>query len=180
MQSGLKKQVKVNFNNTSAVQNDTGYWNNTTPTNQVFSVTSNGANNASGQTYMAYCFTSIKGYSKFGVYQGISSNSGNSKYPFIYLGFKPAWVMVKAYDAVKSWYIWDNKRNENNLTTTALIADGGDAEFTGSNIDIYNNGFKIKDTGSGTNSNGNNYTYYAFASEPLVANVGQSIPATAR
>ena len=49
-----------------------------------------------------------------------------------------------------------------------------------SNIDIYNNGFKIKDTGSGTNSNGNNYTYYAFASEPLVANVGQSIPATAR
>ena len=88
--------------------------------------------------------------------------------------------MVKAYDAVKSWYIWDNKRNENNLTTTALIADGGDAEFTGSNIDIYNNGFKIKDTGSGTNSNGNNYTYYAFASEPLVANVGQSIPATAR
>ena len=178
--TALGAQGKMNFNNTSAVQNDTGYWNNTTPTNQVFSVTSNGANNASGQTYIAYCFTSIKGYSKFGVYQGISSNSGNSKYPFIYLGFKPAWVMVKAYDAVKSWYIWDNKRNEHNLVNTALIADGTDAEFTGSNIDIYNNGFKIKDTGSGTNSNGNNYTYYAFASEPLVANVGQGIPATAR
>ena len=178
--TALGAQGKMNFNNTSAVQNDTGYWNNTTPTNQVFSVTSNGANNASGQTFIAYCFTSIKGYSKFGVYQGLSSNSGNFKYPFIYLGFKPAFVMVKAYDAVKSWYIWDNKRDTGNVTGNALIADGGDAEFTGSNIDILSNGFKIRDTGSGTNSHGNNYTYYAFASEPLVANVGQSIPTTAR
>ena len=87
-------------------------WNNTLPTNQVFSVTSNGANNASGQTYMAYCFTNITGYSHFGTYKGNGSSS-NAPFvggTFVYTGFKPALIIGKYRDGTGDWYLWDSKR----------------------------------------------------------------------
>ena len=40
---------------------------------------------------MAYCFNSIDGYSKFGSVTG----NGRADGTFVYLGFRPAWVMIK-------------------------------------------------------------------------------------
>jgi hypothetical protein len=46
-------------------------------------------------TYIAYCFNSVEGYSKFGSYTGNGSADG----PFVYTGFRPAFVMVKRTDS---------------------------------------------------------------------------------
>jgi|TARA_R100000455_G_C6250842_1_gene107547 hypothetical protein len=175
--TALGAQGKINFNNTSAVQNDTGYWNNTTPTNQVFSVTSNGANNASGQTYIAYCFTSKKGYSKFGSYKG----NGNSSGSFIYTGFKPGWVLWKRTDTTAGWYLLDTVREPTNGNGRYLLPAESDAEQNDSSkADLLSNGFKLRNTDGSKNASGGTYVYHAFAENPLVANVGESIPATAR
>ena len=178
--TALGAQGKINFNNTSAVQNDTGYWNNTTPTNQVFSVTSNGANNASGQTYIAYCFTSIKGYSKFGKYTGNGSTNG----PFIYTGFRPAWIMTKKISGTADWMIRDKLRLGYNDGWGDLYANTTGAEGTNdanTKSDILSNGFKLRMSHSNHNQDGGDYIYMAFAENPFVANVGTNgIPATAR
>ena len=175
--TALGAQGKMNFNNTSAVQNDTGYWNNTTPTNQVFSVTSNGANNASGQTYIAYCFTSKKGYSKFGSYKG----NGNSSGSFIYTGFKPGWVLWKKSSDTAGWYLLDTVREPTNGNGRYLLPAESDAEQNDSSkADLLSNGFKLRNTDGSKNASGGTYIYLAFAENPLVANVGESIPATAR
>ena len=176
----LGAQGKMNFNNSSAVQNDTGYWNNTLPTNQVFSVTSNGANNASGQTYIAYCFSEKKGYSKFGSYTG----NGNADGTFVYTGFKPAFVMIKTNTDSGEWAMFDNKRNIGNETADVLRANSTSAESdsTGNNsIDILSNGFKVRGTGGWVGTNGRGFIYMAFAEAPFVANnSGTAVPVTAR
>jgi hypothetical protein len=38
-------------------------------------------------TMIAYCFSEVEGYSKFGSYTGNGSADG----PFVYTGFRPAW-----------------------------------------------------------------------------------------
>jgi len=172
----LGAQGKMNFNNNSAVQNDTGYWNNTLPTNQVFYVTSNGANNASGQTYIAYCFTNITGYSKFGSYVGNSSADGT----FIYTGFKPAFILLKHTTSSESWHLFDAKRaNSFNPVNGRLQVDATGTEYTGKNVfDFVSNGCKLKDNNSAYNNSGSTYIYMAFAEAPLVGS--NNIPCTAR
>jgi len=69
----------------------TGAWNNTSPTSSVFSLGNSVETNRNNSSYIAYCWTEIEGFSKFGSYVGNSSADG----PFVYCGFKPAWVMIK-------------------------------------------------------------------------------------
>ena len=47
--------------------------------------------NYSGKDYITYCFYSVDGYSKVGSYTG----NGNADGTFVYLGFRPAFVMLK-------------------------------------------------------------------------------------
>jgi len=178
----LGAQGKINLNNSNAKQNDTGYWNNTLPTNQVFSVTSNGANNASGQTFIAYCFTNITGFSHFGSYVGSGSSSNNAFVggTFVYTGFKPAFVMGKYIDGSGDWYLWDSKRLGYNRDNNKIIPNTNGAETTQDWIDLYASGFKFFNNSGDFNYANYNFMFMAFAEEPLVANVGQSIPATAR
>ena len=172
------------LNTTDAVATDSGYWNSTTPTSSVFSVTSNGSNNASGDTYIAYCFAPKTGYSKFGSYTGNGNADGN----FVYLGFKPAFVIAKnASSAGYSWELFDNKRNTTdgvgNVIQKRLYPDSSAAEGGSSStnyIDFLSNGFKIRRAGD-SNENSSTYIYMAFAEQPLVANSGtDGVPATAR
>ena len=79
------------LNTSAASAGSSTMWNNTTPTSSVFSLGNKGEVNANGQTFIAYLFADIKGYSKFGSYTG----NGNADGTFIYTGFKPAWVMIK-------------------------------------------------------------------------------------
>ena len=92
---------------TNAEASDTTIWNNTTPSSSVFTVGSSDTNNT--DDYVVYCFAEKKGFSKFGSYVG----NGNADYgPFIYTGFKPAFVMIKRSSASgNNWFMYDNKRD---------------------------------------------------------------------
>ena len=151
-------------------------WNDTTPTSTVFTVGSNNKTNKDGVKYIAYCFTSIKGYSKFGDYQG----NGNDNGPFVFTGFKPAWLMIKRTTA-NQWGIYDNTISPFNEITANLDADSNSAENTATNyddLDFLSNGFKLREENDDINADGGAYVYFAFAEHPFVSSKG--IPTTAR
>jgi len=167
----------MQLDTTAAAGTNALYWNNTAPTSTVFSLGAGGDPNGNTKNYIAYCFKAIKGYSKFDNYIGNQNADGS----FIYTGFKPAWVMIKKQSSGtgRGWFIFDNKRDGYNVDNDALEADTNVAEATNDRIDLLSNGFKLRTTELILNENGVDYIYMAFAENPLVANVGASIPATA-
>ena len=115
---------------------------------------------------VCYTWAEIAGYSKFGSYTGNGSADG----PFVYTGFRPAFVLFKNASAVYSWMIKDNKRaNPYNVTDGNLYPDLNAAEDTGSTayIDLLSNGFKMRGTSALSNGSGNTIIYAAFAENPF-------------
>lgn len=160
----------IRLNLTSAWSTTAILWNNTAPTSSVFSIGTYDYVNYSGSGYIAYCFSSVEGYSKFGTYEGNTSPDG----PFVFTGFSVAWLMVKNIDysgANSDWVIHDNKRNPHNVADNHLEADTANAENADGrpiDVDFLSNGFKIKTNGSYyENNNTNTYIYMAFAETPF-------------
>ena len=156
-----------------------------TPTSSVINVGYTDDVNGSGADYIAYCFAEKKGYSKIGSYTGNSNADGT----FVYTGFKPAFLLLKKYTASgQQWYIYDSKRDGKNQGDGASGGNrslrpnttSAEEQASGYPMDILSNGFKWRGSSTEQNSSGQSYIYMAFAEEPLVANVGASIPATAR
>jgi len=145
------------------------------PTSTTFSF-NQGFYGSSGDAKIVYFFTPIQGYSKFGSYTGNGSADG----PFVYLGFKPAWLMIKETSNADDWYIYDAKRSTINVINDYLQANKVNAEETTSInlIDFVSNGFKSRGTGGTTNTDGATYVYMAFAEHPFVSSEG--VPVTAR
>ena len=130
--------------------------------------------NTSGEKVIGYCFHSVKGFSKMGTYTGNGSTDG----PFIYTGFKPAWVMWKKYNNIEDWEVADNKRLGYNPSNYKLVPNSSSAESTSIRLDFLSNGFKIRSLGGPINASGDSFIYMAFAENPLVGT--NNIPATAR
>jgi hypothetical protein len=156
------------FNRTDAVQDSVsvGAGSLPKPTSTVFYGSWLNGLNVSGQTFVAYCFSEVAGYSKFGSYTGNGSSNG----PFVYLGFRPRYVMIKSSTDVTFWYVYDSARNTYNLTTQILYPNSSNAEATGVNsiLDFVSNGFKIRDSGAGEiNLNGATFIYACFAENPF-------------
>ena len=157
--------------NSSSGEASSTYMNSTSPTNQVFTVKSDEFD--TNDNCIAYCFAEKTGYSKFGSYTG----NGNADGVFVYLGFKPAFVITKRYDGSgQSWHMQDNKRDGFNYNNHRLFAESNSAESTTSRMDLLSNGFKYRD-GDGQ-GNGQNFIYMAFAEAPLVGS--NNVPCTAR
>jgi hypothetical protein len=139
-------------------------WNNTAPTSSVFSLGTNTNANTVSQTYVAYCFADITGYSKFSSYTGNGSADG----PFVYLGFIPRYVCVKRVDSTGGWTVLDTSRSPSNVEVNRLNPNASAAESTGFNVlDGLSNGFKIRDTDPSWNASGGTYIYMAFAENPF-------------
>jgi hypothetical protein len=150
----------LSLTNAQAVVNTS--FNSTTPTSTVFTLgPSGGETNFSGQNFVAYCFTGIAGYSKFGSYTGNGSTDG----PFVFTNFQPRWVMVKRTDSTSDWYIWDTSRDTYNVETATLLADTAGAETSATSIDGLSNGFKCR-SATVVNVSGGTYIFAAFASNP--------------
>ena len=147
------------------------------PTSSLINLGTDPDINQNGQTYIAYCFAEVQGFSKFGTY----TSNGNADGTFVYLGFKPAWVMVKNVSSTSAWMLYDNKRdNDGNPNTKSLMPNLNNAEdVNAENVDFLSNGFKCRGTGVKLNNSTDTFAYFAFAAEPLVANVGAGVPATA-
>ena len=151
----------------------------TPPTSSVYSVGTAANSNGSGDGIIAYCFHSVKGYSKIGSYTGNGSTDGT----FVYTGFKPAFVMIKRSDTGGTGYNWfmlDNKRGTYNPVNPFLKANASDAESTASwsKYDFLSNGFKLRDSDISINASGGTYIYMCFAENPFVTSTG--VPTTAR
>jgi len=165
------------LNTTAASAGSSTMWNNTTPTASVFSLGNKGEVNANGQTFIAYLFADIKGYSKFGSYTGNGNADGN----FIYTGFKPALVILKGASgsgSTENWSMYDNKRTGFNVDNNVLYPNDNSAEGTSDDIDLLSNGFKIRRATGLLNDTAVTYIYMAFAENPFVTSSG--VPATAR
>ncbi len=166
------------LNETTASTASAATWNNTAPTNSVFSVGTSEIGNYNGYNMLAYCWHSVDGFSKFGFFKGNGSTDG----PMIYTGFRPAWLLIKRTDSSTggNWSIIDSTRYPANPIGPPLLADSTDAESGLSSItmDLLSNGFKIRNTLNSNNNSSGTYIYMAFASNPFVGD-GTS-PVTAR
>jgi hypothetical protein len=155
---------RLYLNLTNATDTSIAPWSNTAPTSSVFSVGTAGDTNANTVTYIAYCFSEIEGYSKFGSYTGNGSADG----PFVWCGFRPRWVMVKMSSSTGDWYIFDTARDSFNATKLGLLPNSSQADgtYTGWG-DVTSNGFKIRRTDAAWNTSGGTYIFAAFAESPF-------------
>ena len=160
--------------NATDAASDAGIWKDSDPTSVYFRHDNSTSVNANGEDMVAYLFTSIQGYSKFGSYTG----NGNADGPFVYTGFRPAFIMIKRTDSTGDWGIFDNKREGYNDETNRLKPNGNDAEEDDDFMDILSNGFKIRITSASINASGGAFIFAAFAEAPFVNSEG--VPCNAR
>ena len=160
---GNTKYVQLSSNATSVT--NSAWWNNTTPNSTTFTLGNDYDVNAniSGGNYVAYVFSEVAGYSKFGSYTG----NGNADGTFVFTGFKPALVILKNTNTVKHWGLFDNKRIGFNVENYALFPSDTSGDDTSDYIDFLSNGFKLRSTALFLNKSGDEIIYLAFAESPF-------------
>jgi len=164
--SSLGATKNLGLNTTSAVATASNKFNDTEPTSTVFTVSTAADSNQSGQSIISYCFSEVAGYSKFGSYTG----NGNASGTFVFLGFRPAFLMIKNTVNGHNWQIYDSARSTSNPALVTLYANRDLDEEDNASVtpfDILSNGFKIRSTWNDTNQNGSNIVYMAFAESPF-------------
>ena len=139
-------------------------WNSTAPTSSVFSLGTDTFVNANAGTYVAYLFSEVAGFSRFGSYTGNGSTDG----PFCFTGFLPRWLMIKRTDSATNadWVLLDTARDSINESGNILYANLSNAATTFGSVDFLSNGFKVRQS-SGLNVSSGTYIYAAFASNPF-------------
>jgi len=172
LNTNISLNTHLHLNTSDAAVSDPMF-NNTAPTTSIFTVDSDGQVNENGNTFIAYCFSEVKGYSKFGSYTG----NGNADGTFVYTGFKPAFVLQKCSSHTGSWHIHDNKRSING-TDKYLYADTTETEVSTTRMDFLSNGFKLRSNHDVWNGSGRTNVYMAFAKSPFTNSSG--VPTTAR
>jgi len=164
----------IYLHDTTATADSNVEWNDTAPTSSVFTVGTDVGVNQSTKDLIAYLWSEVQGFSKFGSYTG----NGNANGTFVYTGFRPAFLMVKATSATSAWYIYDNKRAGYNPDNNQLYPDRNNTEDTTDQVDLLSNGFKWQGITGDPNSSGRTYVYMAFAEAPFVNSNG--VPGNAR
>ena len=174
---GYGGQYRLKLNENSAIAASSVYWNNTDATSSVFTVNTDAQVNGSGVDYVAYCFAEVEGFSKMGRYTGNGSADG----PFVWCGFRPAFILVKEVTAADDWLIYDSLRDPYNVAGRVLRPDSNAAEFDGRggsrDVDFLSNGFKFRSSNATMNGSGAGYIFMAFAEHPFGGTDVASVPA---
>lgn len=145
---------------------DATVWNDTAPDASDFTVGTHNGTNRSTDAHIAYVWSEVKGFSKFGHYEG----NGNADGPFIWTGFRPRFLLVKRLYVSNDWVLWDADRADvagANPVDQYLLPSGPAAEASGVAIDFLSNGFKLRTTAAGSNANSGDYVFMAFAEHPF-------------
>ena len=140
---------------------DGDYFQDTAATASVTSIGTHGDINGSTQTYVMWAWENKEGFSKHGLFEG----NGNVDGSFVYLGFSPAFVMLKSLDSTSGWYLYDNKREGYNVDNDSLEWDVTTAEQTDDQIDLLSNGFKLRIAADPNVAE--TFVYMAFAAVPF-------------
>jgi hypothetical protein len=135
-------------------------WNNTAPTSTVFSI---GTAWTSSVDTIAYCFAPVVGYSSFGSYTGNGSTDGS----FVYTGFRPRWILIKASSFTQGWALFDTARSTYNASSMVFLQPNTSNSESTTDIDILSNGFKARANDGNMNGSGQTYIYAAFAESPF-------------
>ena len=164
----------IELQTTAGVNNDSRMMNNTAPTSSVFSLRADNSTNGNTHTYVAYCWSEIPGYSKFGSYIG----NGNANGQYVYMGFRPAWFLVKRA-GTESWVLVDVKRNSTagrrTPADTYFLPNDQQADQTGVIYDFLSDGIKFGNTSQ--NESGAIYHYWAFAEQTGATPFGTDVNA---
>ena len=156
--------VGIELDNAGASGSSSSIWNSTAPTSSVVHIGTHGGTNTSSGTYVAYCFAEVEGFSRFGSYIG----NGNADGPFVFTGFRPAFLIIKRTDVANNWVIMNNKSSPFNAVDDYFYANVANAEYTSTErLDMLSNGFKLTKGGSGyldQNASSGTYIYMAFGS----------------
>ena len=168
---------KLTFNTNAATVDDHTTWNDQSPTSSVFYVGTGSGTNESTDTYVAYCWHSIDGFSKFGGYTGNGSSNG----VYVHLGFRPSFIIIKRTNSTNDWVMYNSKLGINPIgsSSSTLYPNSSSAKASAGGIDFLSNGFKARSTNGNNNGNGNPYVYMAFAEHPFIGS-GSKSPLTAR
>ena len=161
----------LHINLTNATYDADGIWGDTAPDSVNITLGTDPGVNDSGRENIAYVWTEKQGFSKFGAYVG----NGNVDGPFIYCGFKPAYIVIKEPDAVSAWIVFSNKTpfDPSTFEKPRLVANATGTD-SGSNLglDFLSNGFKLRETDTDINGSGDDFIYIAFAEAPFVNSEG--------
>ena len=164
---GGGKHVYLNLGNGEATASNV--FNNTAPGASVLTIGDANSMNATGEAFIAYCFSEIPGYCKAGSFIGNNSTNG----PFIELGFSPAIVLVKKTSSSTGgeWYVVDSSRDIENVADNELVWSGANAEDgdqSADHLDFLSNGFKMRCSGAGSANSDDCTTFYmAWAENPF-------------
>jgi len=155
------------LNSTGGATINAAYWNSTAPTSTVFTggATGNYVNNT-GWTMVAYCFSAVAGYSKFGSYTGNGSADG----PFVYCGFRPKFVLIRSTTAARDWLMYDTARGTYNVLSEGPLQPNTTGTPYGAGylgLDIVSNGFKLRESTTNMNASGETHIFMAFAENPF-------------
>ena len=157
----LGNTARLKLNTTGGTSTHSTFWQDTSPTNTVFSVGTSGDFNGSTNNIIAWSWTPIAGYSAFGKFTGNAAADG----PFQYCGFKPRYLLIKSLANSRDWLVWDSARTTAN---GALRPNEAVAELTGNatNIDFLSNGFKMRTDYTNMNA-AEDHIWAAFAEHPF-------------
>ena len=166
--------------NTTAAETEAGaaLWQSNFPSSTLMYLGADGEVNGASRTFVMYSFSAVQGYSKFGKYVG----NGNADGPFVYTGFRPAFLLAKCSSTTSggagAWYNFDNKRIGYNFANYNIKANDVDGDAASTYLELLSNGFKIRNAAADLNGSGNTYIYAAFAEAPFVNSEG--VPGNAR
>ena len=156
--------INLNTNDAETSNGSSGgsLFNSTPPTSTIFNIGT--SLSGSGDEYIAYCFHSVTGYSKFGSYTG---NGGSNS--ITGLGFQPDFVMIKStgsgswgmYDSVRTVSIGDNAGTANARPYILANTNGKENGATSANVNLDSNGFSMNTSSGDLNTNGQTYIYMA-------------------
>ena len=168
----ITQSYYLRLNSIAAQTIDTGNntWGGTAPTSSVFYTEAIGS---AAYDYVAYCFAEVEGFSKFGKYIGNGSADG----PFVWCGFRPAFVLVKRTNSADNWVIVDSSRNSYNVANLRIYPDTTNADITSTTHDFLSNGFKLRASDGGVNGSASTYIFMAFAEHPFGGSAVAPVPA---
>ena len=136
-------------------------WQDTAPTDSVFTLTTGGDSNGNGNEYIAYCFSDIANYSKVGSYNG----SGSQGSPSVNVGFKPDLLIVKRITGgPEQWWVGNSATNSSDHWTEWMPLQSNERlqSDTIHSITVTSNGFEPYGTSALVNASGSSYLYLAF------------------
>lgn len=169
----------IPLNTSDAVSSDTSMWGSSeSRTSTQFSVGTNLATNGNGIDYIAYLFSEVRGFSKFGslTMPGVFSTSTNL---YEILGFRPGLLILKNASEAGDWEAFDGRVHPgnheygqyayklNNDDAVAYLYSPTEWDFPYANIHthLFSSGFRINydAVDPGQTSPSGNYIYAAWA-----------------